>query len=88
MNFSSQSLPKDDTLISDIYEPIMAFSKLLQKHLAMDLFGYDLIVNPKEPDIYYLVDINYFPSYHGVPNRIDKICRFIIAKITHCQYPK
>lgn len=51
----------------DITDEIYKLSKILSTELNLKIFGFDL-VQPIEKDIFYLIDLNDFPSFKGIPN--------------------
>ena len=51
----------------DITEDIIKLSKILSTELNLKIFGFDL-VRPIDQDLYYLIDLNDFPSFKGIPN--------------------
>ena len=55
----------------EIDERTQRVAKILSKELNLKLFGFDLI-KLVDRDRYYLIDVNDFPGYRGIPN-IDKI---------------
>lgn len=54
--------------------------KELKYRLKLSLFGFDLLYD-NEINNYYLIDINYFPSYSGFPNLNDTFASFIYGSI-------
>ncbi|UCC19547.1 MAG: hypothetical protein JSV62_15840 [Promethearchaeota archaeon] len=57
----------------EITSEIRKLSKILSNELKLKIFGYDL-VKPVDKDKYYLIDLNDFPSFKGIP-RIENILR-------------
>jgi len=62
----------------EITEDIVKLSKILSSELNIKIFGFDL-VKPINKDIYYLIDLNDFPSFKGIPN-IENILKNFIQK--------
>jgi glutathione synthase/RimK-type ligase-like ATP-grasp enzyme len=60
----------------DITEDIIKLSKILSTELNLKIFGFDL-VRPIEQDIYYLIDLNDFPSFKGIPKIENELKNFI-----------
>ncbi|KKK82457.1 hypothetical protein LCGC14_2803180, partial [marine sediment metagenome] len=57
---------------------IIQLSKILSHGLNLKIFGFDLIqpINQNN-DKLYLVDLNDFPSFKGIPNIVDDLKNFI-----------
>ena len=51
----------------EITKDIRKLSKILSQKINLKIFGFDL-VKPVDKDIYYLIDLNDFPSFKGIPN--------------------
>ena len=47
-------------------ETIKGASQRISKHLGLSLFGWDLIIG--EDGRPYIIDLNYFPKFEGVPD--------------------
>lgn len=60
----------------EITEEIKKLSQILSKELNLKLFGFDL-VKPINQDKLYLIDLNDFPSYKGIPKVEDALSKFI-----------
>ncbi|UCD01254.1 MAG: hypothetical protein JSV23_10285 [Promethearchaeota archaeon] len=60
----------------EITEDIIRLSKILSKELNLKIFGFDL-VKPINQDKYYLIDLNDFPSFKGIPNIENELTDFI-----------
>jgi len=56
-------------------EEIIELSKILSEELNLKVFGFDL-VRPIDQDIYYLIDLNDFPSFKGIPNIENELRAF------------
>ncbi len=50
----------------EITKDILSLSRILSKELNLKIFGFDL-VKPIDNDKYYLIDLNDFPSFKGIP---------------------
>ena len=50
----------------EITKDILRLSRILSKELNLKIFGFDL-VKPIDKDKYYLIDLNDFPSFKGIP---------------------
>ncbi|MFX0082314.1 MAG: RimK family alpha-L-glutamate ligase [Candidatus Hodarchaeota archaeon] len=59
-----------------ITEHIRNLSKILSRELKLKIFGFDL-VKPVDQDKLYLIDLNDFPSFKGVPNIENTLSKFI-----------
>ena len=62
----------------EITEEIITLSKILSTELNLKIFGFDL-VQPINQDIFYLIDLNDFPSFKGIP-KIENVLKRIIQK--------
>ena len=51
----------------EITEEIKQFSKILSTELNLKIFGFDIVCS-LENDKYYIIDLNDFPSFRGIPN--------------------
>lgn len=59
-----------------ITESIKKLAKILAKGLNLKIFGFDLI-KPLNKRKYYLVDLNDFPGFKGIPNIEDVIVNYL-----------
>ncbi len=59
-----------------VTEDIKRLSKILSKELNLKIFGFDL-VRPVDLDKYYIIDLNDFPSFKGIPNADLELKNFI-----------
>jgi len=60
----------------EITEDIIKLSKILSMELKLKIFGFDL-VKPIDQDKMYLIDLNDFPSFKGIPNIENTLSKFI-----------
>lgn len=60
----------------EITEDIIKLSKILSIELKLKIFGFDL-VKPIDQDKMYLIDLNDFPSFKGIPNIENTLSKFI-----------
>jgi glutathione synthase/RimK-type ligase-like ATP-grasp enzyme len=60
----------------EITEDIIQLSQLLSKELNLRIFGFDL-VRPVGRDNLYLIDLNDFPSFKGIPKIENVLSKFI-----------
>ena len=60
----------------EITEDIVKLSQILSKELNLKIFGFDL-VKPISQDKLYLIDLNDFPSFKGIPNIENVLSKFI-----------
>ncbi|MBA7623360.1 hypothetical protein ES703_30755 [subsurface metagenome] len=60
----------------EITKDILSLSKILSKELNLKIFGFDL-VKPIDNDKYYLIDLNDFPSFKGIPMAELELKNFI-----------
>ncbi len=63
-NIDTTTLEREEFEITD---EIKNFAHLLGKELNLKIFGFDLI-KPIDKDMYYLIDLNDFPGFRGIPN--------------------
>ena len=86
-----QHLTSNDIYNNNIVNNIITFpsmnllKKLVQKLkeiFKLSLFGVDLIYNLNEK-IYYIIDINYFPSYSGFPELQETFLSFFDTYINN-----
>jgi len=59
-----------------ITESIKKLAKILAKQLNLRIFGFDLI-KPLNKRKYYLIDLNDFPGFKGIPNIEDVIVNYL-----------
>ncbi|MBD3253725.1 MAG: hypothetical protein GF383_01465 [Candidatus Lokiarchaeota archaeon] len=60
----------------DVPEKAKMIAKILSKELDLKLFGFDLIKSADQ-EKYYLIDVNDFPGYRGIPNVHEIIVDFL-----------
>jgi glutathione synthase/RimK-type ligase-like ATP-grasp enzyme len=60
----------------EISEDIKKLAELLSKELNLKIFGFDL-VKPINQDFFYLIDLNDFPSFKGIPNIENELTDYI-----------
>ena len=60
----------------EITEEIIKLSEILSIELKLKIFGFDL-VRPINQDKFYLIDLNDFPSFKGIPNIENELKNFI-----------
>jgi glutathione synthase/RimK-type ligase-like ATP-grasp enzyme len=60
----------------EITEDIVKLSQILSKELNLKIFGFDL-VKPINQDKLYLIDLNDFPSFKGIPKVENVLSKFI-----------
>ena len=60
----------------EITEDIIKLSKILSIELKLKIFGFDL-VKPIDRDKLYIIDLNDFPSFKGIPNIENTLSKFI-----------
>eukprot|EP01133_Synstelium_polycarpum_P014995 gene14995-17731_t len=66
-NLLPEVLYTDDMVEIPARETLIAISKQIQKDLGLTLFGFDIITDV-ETKKHAIVDLNYFPSYVGIPD--------------------
>ena len=59
-----------------ITESIKKLANILANGLNLKLFGFDLI-KPLNKRKYYLIDLNDFPGFKGIPNIEDIIVNYL-----------
>jgi ribosomal protein S6--L-glutamate ligase len=67
----SFSVPGEPVAISD---EVRRLSLKVGKVCGLGLYGLDIIESPRGP---YVVDVNYFPGYKGVPNAAGLLADYI-----------
>jgi glutathione synthase/RimK-type ligase-like ATP-grasp enzyme len=60
----------------EVTEEIKHFSKILSTELNLKIFGFDL-VRPLDKDKFYIIDLNDFPSFRGIPNIEKELKEYI-----------
>ncbi len=60
----------------EITEEIYKLSRILSSELNLKIFGFDL-VQPIGKDNFYLIDLNDFPSFRGIPNIENKLTNYL-----------
>ena len=60
----------------EITEDIIKLSKILSMELKLKIFGFDF-VKPIDQEKLYLIDLNDFPSFKGIPNIENTLSKFI-----------
>lgn len=65
---------------------LTALAHHLSRHTSLSLFGFDIIFNADDISFpFYLVDLNYFPSYKNIENSnvkgISHLAHFIIETL-------
>lgn len=60
----------------EITKDILRLSRILSKELNLKIFGFDL-VKPIDKGKYYLIDLNDFPSFKGIPMAELELKNFI-----------
>ncbi|KKN01920.1 hypothetical protein LCGC14_1122880 [marine sediment metagenome] len=60
----------------EITEKIVNLTQILSKELDLKIFGFDL-VQPLDQDELYLIDLNDFPGFRGIPNIENVLKSFI-----------
>ncbi|MFX1435728.1 MAG: RimK family alpha-L-glutamate ligase [Promethearchaeota archaeon] len=66
-----------------VTKDIVKISNVLSTELNLKIFGFDL-VRLVDKDLYYLIDLNDFPSFSGIPNVENELKNFItnyVAKL-------
>lgn len=84
LNFHSQKPDSEKSLwtssvpsVSIPYDDFQQISDILRESLNMELFGFDIL---KDADnVYWIVDVNYFPGYKYVENLWEKFFRLIAS---------
>ena len=65
---------------------IEGLNRELQKSLGLTLFGYDLVREEgTSEDKWWILDVNYFPSYTGCEGVVDALAETIEEMVTHQQ---
>ncbi|MFX1376797.1 MAG: hypothetical protein ACFFA0_13390 [Promethearchaeota archaeon] len=60
----------------EITKDIKKLSHILAMELDLKIFGFDL-VKPADQDKFYIIDLNDFPSFKGIPKIENVLCQFI-----------
>ncbi|MFW9770834.1 MAG: RimK family alpha-L-glutamate ligase [Candidatus Heimdallarchaeota archaeon] len=72
-NINVEKIPRQEFKIT---ESIRTLARILAKELDVKIFGFDLI-RPLSKRKYYLIDLNDFPGFMGIPNIEDAIVEYI-----------
>jgi len=59
-------------LAPELAKPFHEISNAIRETLKLNLFGYDVVIDAKT-GMKYIVDVNYLPTYTGVPNVYDML---------------
>lgn len=59
-----------------VRERVLAFTRYLARELSLSLFGWDLIISEQDTTP-YIIDVNTFPGYDGVPNVYEEITNLL-----------
>eukprot|EP01028_Stygiella_incarcerata_P003544 TRINITY_DN1724_c0_g2_i1.p1 TRINITY_DN1724_c0_g2~~TRINITY_DN1724_c0_g2_i1.p1 ORF type:complete len:323 (+),score=86.66 TRINITY_DN1724_c0_g2_i1:68-1036(+) len=54
-------------------------SIILRRALDLDLFGFDVIHSTLD-DKFYIIDVNYLPTYRGIPNIYEYLYEYVAQK--------
>jgi inositol-1,3,4-trisphosphate 5/6-kinase / inositol-tetrakisphosphate 1-kinase len=54
-------------------------SVILRRALDLDLFGFDVIHSTLD-DKFYIIDVNYLPTYRGIPNIYEYLYEYVAEK--------
>jgi len=60
----------------EIPKDILRLSRILSKELNLKIFGFDLVKSANS-DNFYLIDLNDFPSFRGIPNIENDLSDYI-----------
>ncbi|MHA1987772.1 MAG: ATP-grasp domain-containing protein [Promethearchaeota archaeon] len=60
----------------EVTEEIKNFSKILSNELNLKIFGFDMVCH-LDNDKYYIIDLNDFPSFRGIPNAEKDLKEYI-----------
>ncbi len=60
----------------EITEEVKKLSGILSKELNLKIFGFDLVQSTNQ-EIFYLIDLNDFPSFKGIPNVENILTEYI-----------
>jgi inositol-1,3,4-trisphosphate 5/6-kinase/inositol-tetrakisphosphate 1-kinase len=58
-----------------------SISTQLRDRLKLDLFGYDVIIH-SESGLFYVVDINYFPSYKNISQFPELLLSYLLIRLS------
>ena len=65
-DFNTENLKKEEEdnniILKNTFDKVNKFSLLFVKESKITFFGLDFLYN-RENDIFYLLEVNYFPSY-------------------------
>jgi len=60
----------------EITEEVKKLSRILSKELNLKIFGFDLVQSTHQ-EIFYLIDLNDFPSFKGIPRVENALTNYI-----------
>jgi hypothetical protein len=63
--------------VSTHMDTIKEASRRISRHLGLSLFGWDLIIG--EDTKAYIIDLNYFPKFEGVPDLHAHLLRLLLS---------
>jgi ribosomal protein S6--L-glutamate ligase len=75
--FAIRKTPTDgapDRTLLDVGEDVERIALRCGKVFALGLYGLDVLLGPEGPVV---IDLNYFPSYKGVPYAADRLAEYI-----------
>lgn len=74
---SSESCEAAMQRVSTHMAVIQEASRRISNHLGLSLFGWDLIIG--EDTRAYIIDLNYFPKFEGVPDLHSHLLRLLLS---------
>jgi glutathione synthase/RimK-type ligase-like ATP-grasp enzyme len=66
----------------EVTKEIVKLANVLSAELNLKIFGFDL-VRPVDKDLYYLIDLNDFPSFNGIPHVENELKDFIMNYVAN-----
>ena len=61
-------------------EEVKPIVEVLKRAFGLELFGFDILIGSDNGE-YFVVDVNYFPSYKEVPNFPSLLARYLTRRV-------
>lgn len=71
--------PRDFSDVNVPFDDFIQISDDLRKAMNVDLLGFDVLIDKTQH--YWIIDVNYFPSYRGVKDIWPKFLNFFLQKL-------
>ncbi|MHA1883481.1 MAG: hypothetical protein ACW96S_00395, partial [Promethearchaeota archaeon] len=66
--------------VFEVSDDIRNLAKILSEELNLKIFGFDL-VRPISQDELFLIDLNDFPGFKGIPNVVKELADYLRSYI-------